>query len=154
MNKDSSTPAQGAKPTRLEFVKTALFDIEQVGRMQALVNIFNKHEAEVEALKAFKAYVHKRLDDAGIEKNPDGEHSKYGCRIGDRLDIVLDRITEIDDVLELVPENERLKASERELYEAAKNTRKLWNPDKYKTALKELDAALSKFEEANKPEQV
>lgn len=46
-------------------------------------------ENKAEKLQAFKDYVHKRLDEAGIEKEPDGEHSKAGCRIGDRLDIVL-----------------------------------------------------------------
>lgn len=42
---------------------------------------------EIEKLQSFKNYVHKRLDDAGIEKEPNGLHSK-DCRIGDRLDIV------------------------------------------------------------------
>lgn len=46
-------------------------------------------EAEVTALQAFKDYVHERLDQAGIPTHPDGEHSKAGCRIGDRLDIAL-----------------------------------------------------------------
>ena len=40
-------------------------------------------------VEAFKEYVHKRLDDAGIPTHPDGPHSKAGCRIGDRLDIAL-----------------------------------------------------------------
>ena len=43
----------------------------------------------IKKLQDFKDYVHKRLDDAGIEKEPNGEHSEAGCRIGDRLDIVL-----------------------------------------------------------------
>jgi hypothetical protein len=38
--------------------------------------------------KDFKAYVHQRLDEMGIPTHPDGPHSKEGCRIGDRLDIV------------------------------------------------------------------
>lgn len=42
-------------------------------------------------LQAFKDYVHQRLDDAGIEKEPNREHSEHGCRIGDRLDIVLEQ---------------------------------------------------------------
>lgn len=46
-------------------------------------------EAEVAALRRFKAYVHQRLDEAGIPTHPDGPHSKEGCRIGDRLDIAL-----------------------------------------------------------------
>ena len=49
-------------------------------------------EAERDALQRFKDFVHKRLDDAGIEKNPDGPHSKQGCRIGDRLNIVLSTV--------------------------------------------------------------
>jgi hypothetical protein len=55
----------------------------------AAVNRLVAAEARVKALEAFKAYVHKRLDDAGITTHPDGEHSKAGCRIGDRLDIAL-----------------------------------------------------------------
>lgn len=43
----------------------------------------------IEKLRRFKDYVHKRLDDAGIPTHPEGEHSKHGCRIGDRLDIAL-----------------------------------------------------------------
>jgi hypothetical protein len=46
-------------------------------------------QERVEKLQAFKDYVHKRLDEAGVEKYPSGEHSEHGCRIGDRLDIVL-----------------------------------------------------------------
>lgn len=44
---------------------------------------------EIQKLNKFKEYVHKRLDDAGIKTHPEGEHSKHGCRIGDRLDIAL-----------------------------------------------------------------
>lgn len=48
-------------------------------------------DAEIVRLQAFKDYVHARLDAAGIPTHPDGEHSKAGCRIGDRLDIALAR---------------------------------------------------------------
>lgn len=48
---------------------------------------------KVEALAAFKAYVHQRLDAAGIPTHPDGQHSKQGCRVGDRLDIALAKPT-------------------------------------------------------------
>lgn len=40
-------------------------------------------------LQAFKDFVHRRLDTAGIPTHPDGPHSKEGCRIGDRLDLVI-----------------------------------------------------------------
>ena len=46
-------------------------------------------DAEVARLQAFKEYVHQRLDDAGIDATPNGQHSTAGCRIGDRLDIAL-----------------------------------------------------------------
>lgn len=50
--------------------------------------------AERDALQRFKDYTHSRLDGMGIEQNPEGEHSKAGCRIGDRMDIVETLIAE------------------------------------------------------------
>lgn len=49
----------------------------------------DKLKEEVAKLQAFKDYVHQRLDEVGIDKEPNGQHGKHGCRIGDRLDIVL-----------------------------------------------------------------
>lgn len=43
----------------------------------------------VKKLEAFKAYVHQRLDEAGVPTDPDSQHRAEGCRIGGRLDIVL-----------------------------------------------------------------
>jgi hypothetical protein len=45
--------------------------------------------AERDALQRFKDFVHRRLDTAGVPTHPDGPHSKEGCRIGDRLDLVV-----------------------------------------------------------------
>jgi hypothetical protein len=53
--------------------------------------------AEVAALRAFKAYVHKRLDDAGVPADPPGPHRDAGCRIGQRLDLVLNAKAVCDD---------------------------------------------------------
>lgn len=44
---------------------------------------------EIAALRRFKAYVHNRLDEVGVPTHPDGPHSAEGCRIGDRLDLIL-----------------------------------------------------------------
>jgi hypothetical protein len=44
---------------------------------------------EIERLQRFKDFVHQRLDAAGIPKDPPGEHRDAGCRIGQRLDLVL-----------------------------------------------------------------
>jgi hypothetical protein len=50
---------------------------------------------QVRKLKRFKAYVHERLDAAGISTHPDGPHSKEGCRVGDRLDIALFAVEQV-----------------------------------------------------------
>lgn len=60
-----------------------------IGELEAAELYAGQTKQQIDALQKFKDYVHKRLDDAGIEKEPNGEHSKAGCRIGDRLDIVL-----------------------------------------------------------------
>lgn len=61
-------------------------------QLSVLEDVMENQDIIIKSLQAFKDYVHKRLDEAGIEKNPNGEHSKKGCRVGDRLDIVLSKI--------------------------------------------------------------
>jgi hypothetical protein len=53
----------------------------------------------IAALQAFKDYVHKRLDDAGVPVDPESPHKAAGCRIGGRLDEVFKRITELERCL-------------------------------------------------------
>lgn len=50
-------------------------------------------------LQAFKAYVHKRLDDAGVPTEPDVPHSKASCRVGDRLDYVFNKLANTRNAL-------------------------------------------------------
>lgn len=52
---------------------------------------------ERDKLAAFKTYVHKRLDDAGVTVDPESSHKAKGCRIGGRLD-------------ELIGERDKLRA--------------------------------------------
>lgn len=54
----------------------------------------------VERLSRFKAYVHARLDDAGIPTDPESRHKAEGCRIGGRLDIVLPAVNAHDDLVQ------------------------------------------------------
>lgn len=51
--------------------------------------------SELEALRKFKAYVHQRLDDAGVDPHAE-QNALNGCRIGARLDDVL-RATVADE---------------------------------------------------------
>lgn len=60
---------------------------------------------ERDRLLGFKSYVHRRLDVAGIENTPKGPHADAGCRIGQRLDVVFQKL---DDAR---TETERVKAA-------------------------------------------
>ena len=68
---------------------TAYPEKNQIGERQYSTEGMNALLAEKEKLQRFKNYVHSRLDAAGVPKEPNGHHSAEGCRIGDRLDIVL-----------------------------------------------------------------
>lgn len=45
--------------------------------------------AERDQLAKFKAYVHRRLDKAGVPVDPPSAHREHGCRIGGRLDALI-----------------------------------------------------------------
>lgn len=48
--------------------------------------------------EAFKAYVHKRLDDAGVPADPEpAENAKHGCRVEGRLNYLEASIHVLDD---------------------------------------------------------
>lgn len=52
--------------------------------------------AKIEKLETFKKYVHDRLDAAGVPVDPDGPHKAEGCRVGGRLDLVLEAWANLD----------------------------------------------------------
>lgn len=55
--------------------------------------------AEVAKLVAFKSYVHQRLDEAGVPVDPPSPHREAGCRIGGRLDVVLNENAKLREAL-------------------------------------------------------
>jgi hypothetical protein len=85
---------EAAEKERAEWEATCRAHVENVRMARETLGIVekerDKYRAEADALRAFKAYVHQRLDDAGVPTHPDGPHSKEGCRVGDRLDILID----------------------------------------------------------------
>lgn len=61
--------------------------------------------AALDKALAFKAYVHARLDAAGVTVDPESPHKVEGCRVGGRLD-------------EVLGERDKLRAKNAELREA------------------------------------
>lgn len=53
---------------------------------------------ERDALLKFKNWVHAYLDSKGVPTHPDGPHSRCGCRIGDRMDLVFAELTRLRTV--------------------------------------------------------
>lgn len=49
-------------------------------------------EAERDKLQAFKDWVHGYLDTRGVPHHPPGTHGAEGCRIGDRMDWLMERL--------------------------------------------------------------
>lgn len=49
-------------------------------------------EAERDKLQAFKTWVHAYLDAHGVPHHPPGTHGAEGCRIGDRMDWLMERL--------------------------------------------------------------
>lgn len=70
----------------VQFVNRADSRPASVTIEQITSNVTDAERAD--KLQAFKDFVHRRLDEMGIPTHPDGPHSKEGCRVGDRLDIV------------------------------------------------------------------
>lgn len=64
------------------------------------LNAVKALEEENKKLQAFKDYVHKRLDDAGVPVDPDSIHKEHGCRIGGRLDFVFQENARLREALE------------------------------------------------------
>jgi len=78
-------PLDGADAQALEGA------LQQVERELAGVRkLLAESEAATAKLAAFKAYVHKRLDDAGVPEDPEPKKNKeHGCRIEGRLNCLL-----------------------------------------------------------------
>lgn len=50
-------------------------------------------EENVAKLQAFKDWVHSYLDTKGVPHHPHGPHGAEGCRIGDRMDWLMDQLS-------------------------------------------------------------
>jgi hypothetical protein len=56
------------------------------------MDIVEEMAKEIERLQAFKDWVHDYLDAHGVPHHPPGTHGAEGCRIGDRMDWVFERV--------------------------------------------------------------
>jgi hypothetical protein len=80
--------------------------------------------AERDALARFKAYVHRRLDEAGVPVDPDSPHKAEGCRIGGRLDVVFAERDALRAAVEEMAEALRLATIGLEAIEESKSITK------------------------------
>lgn len=105
---------EGMLPTSVESAVKTLLDIARqlylenaelrlrvaglAERVGAQSEIITKHadgwfREQVEKLQAFKDWVHNYLDTLGVPKEfPDGVHTQEGCRVGDRLDWLVEQL--------------------------------------------------------------
>jgi hypothetical protein len=65
---------------------------ELVRWLRTMNHNLQEARAHLAKLAEFKSYVHKRLDDFGVPADPESSHKAEGCRIGGRLDLVLDEL--------------------------------------------------------------
>lgn len=76
----------------------ATFGVAQHREAEAAVAARNHLPALLDAaderdkLQAFKLWVHSYLDAQGVPHHPPGPHGAEGCRIGDRMDWLMDRL--------------------------------------------------------------
>lgn len=80
-------PSVASLPRHPEGIEKALADAHRAGVL--LERNWLQAVKERDKLAEFKAYVHQRLDAAGVPVDPPSEHREKGCRIGGRLDAVL-----------------------------------------------------------------
>ncbi|MGH6950839.1 MAG: hypothetical protein ACREH4_08200 [Vitreimonas sp.] len=79
----------GGALTMAETVELATAYIASRSANRLVLSAIDELQGREQKLQAFKDFVHRRLDEAGVPTHPDGPHSKEGCRIGDRLDLAL-----------------------------------------------------------------
>ena len=115
---------------------------------------------QLAARQAFKDFVHQKLDAMGVATHPHGEHSKKGCRIGDRLDLIELERADLKHQLNLkecalMGSQDRVKELEGHLEEARKkpdykawgeSLRKGWADFK-----KQMDAAITSTKPKSEP---
>lgn len=74
----------------------------ELRQAERVINGLEKENARLRPLREFKGYVHQRFDEAGIPTHPDGQHSRAGCRVGDRFDLL---VGQVETLKELVRES-------------------------------------------------
>lgn len=95
---DADTRSPDPRLAALNYCKSCGVDYPEHG---CCGDVWVVRIAEVEKdrdhLAKFKAYVHERLDKAGVPVDPPSEHREKGCRIGGRLDHLLDALAAAED---------------------------------------------------------
>ena len=102
---------------------------------QELLDRAEAAEAERDKLARFKDWVHAYLDGKGIPTHPDGPHSKCGCRIGDRMDLVFAEV-------------ERLRGMVDDLSVIEKTIKLFWSDSQPGSSVEKYLAAVAAYRES------
>jgi hypothetical protein len=90
--RDDARKAARCHEETIETLRAAVAKADE--RALAFDQLRRQAEAERDHLAKFKAYAHERLDGLEVPANPNpqGEHARAGCRIGERFDWLRDRM--------------------------------------------------------------
>lgn len=95
----------GKVKTPADFIADLFHDLANArAAKEDALEAYHRIAEQRDALEAFKAYVHKRLDEAGIPANPGGPHTEQGCRVGDRLDLLIGRVERLRGTIRYMAE--------------------------------------------------
>lgn len=85
---------EGTLPQTVEVEVAALIALAKCQQQEiaSLRQVGHKLETDRDKLQAFKDWVHAYLDEHGVPHHPPGPHGAEGCRIGDRMDWLMDKI--------------------------------------------------------------
>jgi hypothetical protein len=79
---------KGMLPPTVEYAVECL-----INAMKQLLKDYEALKVERDKLQKFKEWVHGYLDAQGVPAEfPDGPHTKEGCRIGDRMDWLMNEL--------------------------------------------------------------
>ncbi len=87
-------PRNGEQGARIAELETEVEDRRT--QVQVMIDDLSSAREERDKLQAFKTWVHAYLDTHGVPHHPPGTHGEAGCRIGDRMDWLMEKVAGLE----------------------------------------------------------